>query len=114
MKKRIGSKLYDTESALLLIPEKNLYRTQKNQTYFIFDGVNIIPLDYREAETMIHEFGIDDLKKFLSHKPDNTGRARISISAASADHLAAYCRENQVTQKKVIEDYIETLPVKEG
>ena len=34
MKKRIGTKLYDTDTAIAVIPEKNLYRTQKKQTFF--------------------------------------------------------------------------------
>lgn len=111
MKKRIGSKLYDTDSAIIIIPDKNLYRTKRNQTYFIFDGSNITPLDYQEAEQLINDFGDSETMKYLSHKPDPKGRTKINISAASADRLSAYCRENNVTQKKVIEDYIDTLEI---
>ena len=110
MRKRIGSKLYDTDSALIIIPEKNLYRTQKNQTYFIYDGNNIFPLNYHEAEKIIYEFGNEETKKYLSHKPDVYGRAKINISAASAERLSAYCRRHKVSQKQVVEDLIDSLP----
>ncbi len=110
MKKRIGTILYNTETALLLIPEKNLYRTQRKQTYFLFDGQTITPVSYQEAEKMIHETDNPDLEKFLKRVPNNKGLTGIFISAASADKLSAYCRRHKTSQKKVVEDLIDTLP----
>ena len=109
MKKRIGTKLYDTESALLILPEKNLYRAKRKQTYFIFDGETLTPIDYSEAERIILQSGKADLDKYLKRVPNNKGLSGIFVSAASADKLAAYCRKNNVTQKEVIEGFIDTL-----
>ena len=113
MKKRIGTKLYDTETAIYVIPEKNLMRAQKNQTYFYFDGKEIIPVEYETARRLIIDSGKPELLELLSHKTNKSGQVAIMVSASSADHLSAYCRENGVTQKKVIEDFIATLPIKQ-
>ena len=108
MKKRIGSKLYDTDTALCILPDRGLYRTQRNQTYFLFDGEKITPVEYDDAAEMIREAGGGD--HLLVHRPDVKGNSRVNISAAAADRLAAYCRAHGVTQKKVIEDFIDSLP----
>ena len=108
MKKRIGSNLYDTNTALCIIPEKGLYRTQKNQTYFLFDGEKITPLEYADAAEMITATGEGD--HLLKHKPDNKGRGKISVSADLMDRLSDYCRRHGVSQKQVIEAFIDSLP----
>ena len=114
MKKRIGTKLYDTDKGILILPEQNLYRQPLGRSYYYFDGNKITPIPFEDAEKIIIESCNENAISSLHRKPNYKGDSHIAISAASADHLAAYCRENQVTQKKVIEDYIETLPVKEG
>ena len=108
MRKRIGSKLYDTDTAIKIIPEINLYRAQRKQTYFYFDGLEITPVDFLEAEKLLTKYGLNN---YLKHKSSVKGQTHIAISAASADRLSTYCRENNVTQKKVIEDYIDTLEI---
>ena len=109
MKKRIGSKLYDTDTALCILPEKGLYRTRKNQTYFLYDEKTITPISYDEAAAMIQAAGGGD--HLLRHRPDVKGRSKVNISADAADRLAAYCRRHGVSQKKVIEDFINSLPI---
>ena len=111
MKRRIGTKLYDTETAITVLPEMNLYRAQKNQTYFLFDGAEITPIDYQEAQKMIVQSGNEELMKLLSKTPNSKGQCAIMVSASAADHLSAYCREQNVTQKKVIENFIFSLQV---
>lgn len=113
MKKRLGTKLYNTDTAILVLPEKNLYRQSWGQTYFFFDGKTITPVDYEDAEKIILESNDSKAILTLTRKADKQGDTNIRISAASADRLALYCRQNQVTQKKVIEDYIDTLPIRE-
>lgn len=109
MIKRIGSKLYNTDTALCILPEKGLYRTQRNQTYFLYDEKTITPISFDEAAAMIQATGGGD--HLLRHRPDVNGRSKINISADSADRLAAYCRTHGVSQKKVIEDFIDSLPM---
>jgi hypothetical protein len=109
MKKRIGTKIYDTESAILVLPEKGLYRAQKKQTYFLFDGETITPVEYDQAAEMITAAGGGDL---LKHKPLGRGNnSTLNVSAPAADRLAEYCRRHGVSQKKVLEDFISNLPL---
>ena len=107
MKKRIGTKLYDTDTAVLLIPEINLYRTQRKQTYFYFDGSEINPVEHSEAEQLLKQHGLDI---YLKHKSSKKGQSSICIPAVSADRLSAYCRRHNVTQTEVIKNYIDSLP----
>lgn len=111
MKKRIGSKLYDTDTALCVIPEKGLYRQASRQTYFLFDGEKITPVEYDTAAEMIKQYGGDDERAFLKRKGDKYHLTTIQISADVADHLSAYCRSHGVSQKIVIEDFISSLEI---
>ena len=113
MKKRIGSKLYDTDAAICVLPEQNLYRQRHKTTFFLFDGVQITPVDTDQAAEMIREYGSPADTAFLvSRNPDVQGRAAVSISADAANRLVEYCRQHGVSQKKIIEDFIYNLPVK--
>ncbi len=114
MKKRIGSKLYNTETAIPVLPEQNLFRQSWGQTFFFFDGNSITPIEYKDAELLIRESGNQDAIKLLTRKADKQGDTNIRISAHCADRLSAYCRENQLTQKQVIENFINTLPIDEN
>jgi len=108
MKKRIGTKLYDTETAVCLLPGRGLYKQGGRQTYFIYDGQEIKPIEYNEAEKILIAAGMTEITK---HSADHKGRAKIGISPAAADRLAAYCRINNITQKAVIESFINSLPL---
>ena len=110
MKKRIGSKLYNTDTAISVLPEINLYRQSWGQTFFIFDGKTITPVDYIDAESIIRKSKNPEAIKLLTRKADKQGDSNIRISAASADRLSAYCRRHKTSQKKVVEDLIDTLP----
>ena len=105
MKKRIGTKLYNTDTAVCILPDLNLYR-QNVQTYFILDGWQIKPLDFSEAEAILKERGLLHLTK---RKPEKNGGAALHVSPEAADRLASYCRSHNVTQKKVLEEFIATL-----
>ena len=109
MKKRIGTKLYDTDTAILVVPELNLYRTQKKQTYFYYDGEVITPIEYQEAEKVITKSNNINAINMLGRRGDRRGNSKIEISALAADRLAAYCRASGKTQKEVIEEFINSL-----
>lgn len=106
MKKRIGTKVYDTEKAICVLPDYGLYRQKTNQTYFLFDGETIKPLDFSEAKRILSENGIENITR---RKPAKNGVVTIHISPEAADKLFSYCQEHGITQKKVIEDFIATL-----
>lgn len=106
MKKRIGSKLYNTDTAICVIPELKLYKQNGRQTYFIFDESNITPVEFSKAESMLKEYG---LLKLTKRKPSKTNEASLHISPDAADRLSSYCRSHNVTQKKVLEQFIATL-----
>lgn len=111
MRKRIGTKIYDTDKGVLVLPELNLYRQPLGRSFYYFDGEKITPISYDEAEKIIFESGNETAIASLHRKPNYKGETHIAISAASADRLSAYCRKHKTSQKKVIEDYIETLEV---
>ena len=106
MKKRIGTKLYNTETADCVSAEIGLYRQHKKQSYFIYDGKNIKAIDNDAAKELLRQHGIQDV---ITRKPGKNGDAKLGVSPASADRLANYCRSHGVTQKKVLEDFISTL-----
>lgn len=110
MKKRIGSKLYNTDTAICVLPEQHLYRAQKMQTYFRYDGETIIPVDYDEAVKMLSEGGGAD-GIMTGHKASHKGCTVINVSPGAADHLAAYSRKTGISMKKIIEDYIYSLSI---
>ena len=111
MKKRIGSILYDTEKSILVLPP-DLYRKKNSFLFFRCDGESIQKISNDDAEKIIRESGNQTALGYLSYQ-DNTGRnmGAIKVDLAHLNRLSAYCRENKVTQKEVIEGFIETLPV---
>ena len=109
MKKRIGSKLYNTDTAICVLPDQHLYRAQKMQTYFRFDGETITPVDYETAVKMLADGGADDI--LTGHKASRKGYSSIGITPSAADRLAAYSRKTGIPMKKIIEDYIESLSI---
>lgn len=108
MKKRIGSRLYNTDTAECIAESIGLYRQRNRQTYFIYDGQEIKPIEYNEAEKLLLEIGIKDT---TTHKAGKNGQTKIGVSPDAADRLAAFCRVHGVTQKKVIEDFIYSLEI---
>ena len=106
MKKRIGSKLYTTDTAECVDRSIGLYRQKNKQAYFICDGQDISPVSYDDAQKMLSKIGVQDVTK---HKAGKNGQTKIGVSPAAADRLAAFCRVHGVTQKKVIEDFIYSL-----
>lgn len=109
VKKRIGSKLYDTGSAICILQEQKLFRTQHKQTYFIYDGSNITPVSYEDAAAMIDKYGGKTERTYLYRSGNRHGTSTVNLSTDHADRLAAYCREHEISQKKVIEDFIDSL-----
>lgn len=109
MKKRIGTKLYDTETAICVLPDQHLYRTQKKQTYFLYDGETITPVTYEDAVKMLTDGGADD--SLTGHKASHKGMTVINVSPSAADRLAAYSRKTGIPMKKIIEDYINSLSI---
>ena len=110
MVKRIGSKIYDTDKAILVL-EPDLYKKINAFEFFRFNGKTITPIDFETAQKEIIDSNNQEAINHLSRKRDKQGNTHVAISAASADRLSAYCRQHHVTQKKVIEDFIETLEV---
>lgn len=110
MKKRIGSKLYDTDKGIPVIPELNLYKQPNKRTFYTFDGATITPVSYDEAAEMIRGAGDPELySSIFSHKADNKGMGRVAVSIEHLEKLAAYSRKVGIPQKKLLESYIDSL-----
>lgn len=110
MKKRIGTKLYNTDNAVCILPEQNLYRAKHMRTYWIWDGGDqITPVSFETATEMINKYGADADKAELIRRGDHRGRSSVTISAEHAEKLTAYCKSHNLNQKKVIENFIDSL-----
>lgn len=110
MKKRIGSKLYDTDKAECILPEKKLYKQPKNRTFFTFDGTTITPISFEEAEEIIRGAGDPDLMALFDVKTDPRGYARVAITSEHYNKLSAYARATGRSMKSIIEEFINSLP----
>lgn len=110
MKKRIGTKLYDTDRATLILPAVGLYKQPARLSFFLFDGgEGIQPVTVEEARDLVERFGTaDDMRHFI-RRGDRYGLSAVQISAEAADALEAYCERHGVTQKAVIEGFIASL-----
>ena len=114
MKKRIGTKIYDTEKGIPVIPELNLYKQPNKKTFYLFDGEKITPISYDEAAEMIRGTGNPELEKILHHAPlgdRNVTNLRINVN--SVEKLAAYSRKTGIPMKRIIEAYIDSLSIEE-
>lgn len=110
MKKRIGSKLYDTEKGIPVIPELNLYRQQNKRTFYTFDGETITPVDFDKAAEMIREAGDPDLLQYILVKANDRGVAKLSIAIEQYNKLSEYSRRTGVSMKSLVESFIDSLP----
>ena len=113
MKKRIGTKLYDTDKAIPVLPERGLYKQPNKRTFFLFDGEKITPLEFDQAKEMIEGAGNPDLIKYLEMKPNNRGCVTVCVTVDRYEKLVAYAKKVGKSQKSIIEDFIDSLSIDE-
>lgn len=110
MKKRIGSKIYDTEKGIPVLPEKGLFKQPKNRTFYLFDGKQITPISFDEAAEMIRGAGDAEAEKLLGVKTDPRGCVRLAVTLDRYYKLERYAAAHNVSMKSIIEAYIDSLP----
>lgn len=110
MRKRIGTKLYDTEAAICILPAANLYKQQNKRTFFIFDGENITPITIEQAADIIRGAGDPELEKVLQVKPSNRGCMTLGVTLDRYNKLERYARSQGRSMKSIIEEFIDGLP----
>ena len=110
MKKRIGTKLYDTDNGIPVLPEKNLYKQPNKRTFYTFDGETITPVDFDKAAEMIRETGDPDLLQYIQVKFDDRDCARVGVSREHYMRLSEYSRRTGVSMKSLVESFIDSLP----
>lgn len=110
MKKRIGSKLYDTEKGIPVLPDQHLYKQPNKRTFYLFDGETITPISFEEAAEMIRGAGLPDPDRFLDVKPDARGCTKIGVTVGHYNKLERYAKLRGISMKSVIEAYIDSLP----
>lgn len=109
MRKRIGTKLYDTDRAELILPAIGLYKQPVRLSFFLFDGGDIHPVTVEEARDLVEQYGGPDDIRHFTRRGGRYGLSAVQISAEAADALEAYCERHGVTQKAVIEGFIKSL-----
>ena len=113
MKRRIGTKLYDTDKAIPVLPEQGLYKQPNKRTFFLYVGNTITPIEYETAADMIAQAENPDLLKYLEVKPNSRGCASQMISIEKYNKLAKYAQQVGRSQKSIIEDFIDSLSIDE-
>ena len=110
MKKRIGSKLYDTDKGILVLPDQHLYKQPNKRTFYIFDGATITPIEFDQAAEMIRQAGDPDLLQYIDVKSDIRGCTKLGVSIGHYRKLSEYSRRTGVSMKSLIEGFIDSLP----
>jgi len=110
MRKRIGTKLYDTSKGIPVIPGEGLYKQPSKRSFYLFDGSEITPLTIDQAETMIRGAGDPELMRFLEIKPSRKGTATVAVTVRHYLKLDRYARGRGRSMKNVIESFIDSLP----
>ena len=111
MKRRIGTKLYDTDKAIPVLPEQGLYKQPNKRTFFLYIGNTITPIEYETAADMIAQAENPDLLQYLEVKPNSRGCASQMISIEKYNKLAKYAQMVGKSQKSIIEDFIDSLSI---
>lgn len=109
MKKRIGSKFYDTERGIPVLPEQNLYKQPSKKTFYLFDGEKITPVSNDEAYNMVRGAGKNELLSMFENKANNRGCVTVTITLDRYYKLQQYARENNTSVKSVIEMFVDSL-----
>lgn len=109
MKKRIGSKLYDTERGIPVLPEQNLYKQPSKKTFYLFDGETITPISYEEAYNMVRGAGKEDLLSMFEYKATKKGYSALNIEAEYVKKVADYARAHNMSMVQVLHNLIDAL-----
>ena len=110
MKKRIGSKLYDTDKGILVLPDQHLYKQPNKRTFYIFDGATITPIEFDQAAEMIRQAGDPDLLQYIAVKPSNRGCVSLGVTLDRYEKLGRVAKARGVSMKSLIEGFIDSLP----
>lgn len=114
MKKRIGSKLYDTDRGELILKDpitgQDLYKQPKKRSFYLFDGGTIEPLTFDQAAEIIRSKGDPDLLQYLEVKPDARGCTKISVTVRHYNKLQTFASRRGQSIKSIIESFIDSLP----
>ena len=105
MKKRIGSKLYNTETSELVYATDlgNLYRKRtRDREFFLVNGKHILPMTEAEARAMLGE------SSYIEKKPEN---ARIMIGVDRETHakISQVAKKKGVPISEFMRDWAKTL-----
>ena len=110
MKKRIGTKLYDTDAGIPVIPEKHLYKQPNKRTFYLFDGEKIEPLTLEQAAEMIRGEGDPELERYINVRPNDRGCYKLTVAVDRYNKLSAYSRHTGQSMKSLVEAWIDSLP----
>ena len=116
MKKRIGSKLYDTDRGELILQDpitgQDLYKQPNKWSFYLFDGGSIEPLTFDQAAEIIRGKGDPDLLQYLEVKPDARGCTKISVTVRHYNKIQAYASRQGQSVKSIIVSFIDSLSEK--
>ena len=111
MKKRIGTKTYNTEKSECILPAANLYKQPLKRSFFTFDGETITPLTFDQAAEILRGAGDPALLSYLEVKEDNRGRVRVAVDAEHYRRLSEYSRKTGISCSKLVESFIDSLDI---
>lgn len=105
MKKRIGTKLYDTEKSehISWTEMGDLFRKRtRDREWFLVCGEDILPLKDKEARALLGE-------NVYHEKPPKSVRIMVGIDRETHDKIAKAAKKKGVPISEIIRDLAENL-----
>lgn len=109
MKKRIGTKIYDTEksTAVMKIGKETLYKKRTSEEFFLYgEERGFTPL---EESSVIGLIGNERYKELTRKKGDEWGAATIAVNVSDVERLKEYARNEGRSVKSLVEEWVDGL-----
>lgn len=109
MKKRIGTKIYDTEksTAVMEIGQETLYKKRTSEEFFLYgEERGFTPL---EESAVIGLIGNERYKELTRKKGDEWGAATIAVNVSDVERLKEYARNEGRSVKSLVEEWVDGL-----
>lgn len=109
MKKRIGTKIYDTEKSTVVmsVGRETLYKKAKSKDFFLYgEERGFTPL---EESAVIGLIGNERYKELTRKKGDEWGIVMLSVLLEDVERLNSYAKNEGRSVKSLVEEWVDRL-----